>query len=258
MYEHQVVTKENFQALIAQTLSTTDDGALEDTTAQATRESQFAPISRAEADEMGSMLAEMAATATQNAINTDALAESTDRKITRVPLHKISGSKTFFRLKQDKAYFAQGVRLLETEDGMSRTLYLVKPNVDVPACAEKQLKTCNIYTGLTITKDVFLLYIPCPTVGRGNGNSWWESAVETMRLAMRNWIKVQANTTTAGYDYFPTRGAVKDPDWTVLPSFNELLIMAFRGHVIDSENHPVIQRLLGNEDVADVYDDGSL
>jgi hypothetical protein len=229
------------------------EGVVVDDTQPAVRESAFAPVAEEEVEKMGSLMAQMAAAARiDEAVNPEAIAESKAKKLTRLPLKKISADKQFYRLRNDKAYYAMNVRVLELKTLGSTTLYMIAPNLQLPAAIRKDVKLANIYTGMTATKEAFLLYVT------RNSSSWYESAIEMMRLALNQWIKVVTNGAANGYDYFPAPHAIADPDWSGLPSFNEMLALGFRGRVIESADHPAIRRSLGLEDAGNYGDDGAL
>jgi hypothetical protein len=248
------VNKEEFM----QYLTTSDadeatvDGTVEDDTQEPAKESAFAPVSEAEIENMQSLMTEMAEASDVNgAVNREVLAEAKAKKLTRIPFRKISG-KDFFHLKNDKEYFRQSVGVIESRQSGASTLFLVAPKVVLPTAIRKELKRANVYTGVTATREFFLLYI------FKNDTTWYTSAIEMMRLALNNWIKVEANMSAGGYDYYPAPMKIANPDWTALPSFDELLALAFRGRIIESANHPVILKMLGVTDGGSVADDGAL
>jgi len=230
----------------------TVEGVVADDTREAAKESAFAPVSETEKEQMRSLMAQMAENSdVDGAANHDAIAEAKAKKLTRIPFRKISG-KEFFRLKNDKDYFRQGISVIEARQMGGSTLHLVAPTVVLPTAIRKELKRANVYTGLTATREFFLLYIV------KNDTTWYASAIEMMRLALNGWIKVEANMSAGGYDYYPAPMKIADPDWTPLPPFDELLTLAFRGRIIDNANHPAILRMLGLGDEAGVADDGAL
>ena len=61
---------------------------------------------------------------------------------------------------------------------------------------------------------------------------------------MSNWIRVMANHKVGCYEWHYPLNRIPDPAWPEL-SMSEILKIAFRDHVIDSEDHPVIQALRG-------------
>jgi len=246
------VNKEQFRQHLIESSAddATIDGIVADDTPEATKESAFAPVADAEKAKMEAfMAASAAALDIDGAANRGAIAESVGKKLTRVPVRKISG-KEYFKLYNKKEYSQQGVRAIEVKQGMGEIVYLVNPNVELPASIKKEVKLVNIYTGMNVSKEVFLLYI------KRSASSWYDSAIEMMRLALHQWVKVAANS--AGYDYFPATVSIPEPEWADLPSFTELLALAFRNRMIDSADHLAVRKMLGSADEGSVGDDGAL
>jgi hypothetical protein len=63
-------------------------------------------------------------------------------------------------------------------------------------------------------------------------------------LAKKEWVKLVSDMTGGCYRAYRAKGSLPKP---VFPekSLEELLRIAFRGRVIDSENHPVVRQALG-------------
>jgi hypothetical protein len=78
----------------------------------------------------------------------------------------------------------------------------------------------------------------------GRIDNWNASAAEAAQIAVENWVRVSSNMSLGAYDVYVASGEIPDPEWPEI-SFEEILNTAFRGHIIDDLNHPVIKRLLG-------------
>jgi hypothetical protein len=78
----------------------------------------------------------------------------------------------------------------------------------------------------------------------GRQMEWHRSAAEAAELAMDKWIRVSANMSLGAYELFQATGDLAEPDWPEL-AFPEILKIAFRDHMIDREDHPVVRRLRG-------------
>src|SRR5262245_9527137 len=80
--------------------------------------------------------------------------------------------------------------------------------------------------------------------GTGRKNAWHETAREAAELAKRDWIKLVSDMAGGCYRIYRAKGKLADP---VFPekSLEELLRLAFRGRVIDHEDHPVVKQVLG-------------
>jgi len=80
--------------------------------------------------------------------------------------------------------------------------------------------------------------------GTGRRNAWHETAREAAELAKREWVKIVSDMPSGCYRIYKAKGKLADP---VFPEKNleELLRLAFRGRVIDSDDHPVVKQALG-------------
>jgi hypothetical protein len=61
---------------------------------------------------------------------------------------------------------------------------------------------------------------------------------------MKGWTRLRANMSLRAYDIFLAESAIPDPEWPNL-SFQELCRIAFRDHLINRQDHPVLKRLRG-------------
>jgi hypothetical protein len=61
---------------------------------------------------------------------------------------------------------------------------------------------------------------------------------------MSRWVRITANMALGAYEIAEATGDLPDPTWPDLP-FEEILKIAFRNHIVDRHDHPVVQRLRG-------------
>jgi hypothetical protein len=75
-------------------------------------------------------------------------------------------------------------------------------------------------------------------------NKWHETAREAAEMAKKEWVKVASDMPAGCYRIFKAKGKLPEP---VFPSktLSELLRLAFRGRVIDREDHPAVQQADG-------------
>ena len=80
--------------------------------------------------------------------------------------------------------------------------------------------------------------------GTGRRNAWHDTAREAMELAKREWVKMVSDMAGGCYRIFRAKGKLAEP---VFPekSLEELLRIAFRGRIVDNEDHPVVKQALG-------------
>ena len=80
---------------------------------------------------------------------------------------------------------------------------------------------------------------------QGNWNSWHSSAHDMKEVAKESWIKVVGNKQMGGYD--PVDPLVPITQETTFPgnlNWHEIVHLAFRRHLIEKEDHPIIRRIL--------------
>ena len=159
--------------------------------------------------------------------------------LTTVPVRK-PNRHDFVRVHPDPAYRLTPAALIELKD--DRETFLVPPAMAIELPGEFVVAT--LYTAITRPGGVLHLWpIRLPGVD-GKHNEWHRSAAEAAELAMDRWIRVKANMALRANEIEEAIGDLPDPTWPDLP-FSEILRIAFRNHIIDSFDHPVVQRLRG-------------
>ncbi len=157
--------------------------------------------------------------------------------LTKVPVGKPEKPQFFRTHIADDMTFA--AMLLEQKE--SRERYLVRPDV-APGIAEL-VRPVQLFTAIDRQNNLFLIPVPLPAED-GTRNSWHESLAQAVEHAKLKWLRIAANMHTKAYDVYEALGALEEPKW---PEHNieTLLVVAFRGKIIDSIDHPVVQSLLG-------------
>jgi hypothetical protein len=74
--------------------------------------------------------------------------------------------------------------------------------------------------------------------------AWHSTMLEAQEIAIRSWVRVQADMSAGSYAVFEATGNLPEPEWCEL-SFHEMLRIAFKARFIDSMNHPFISDLMG-------------
>jgi len=121
------------------------------------------------------------------------------------------------------------------------SMYAVGPDV-APLIADQTRLT---QLRLAVTSQAVPYLVPTPLAGPdGRQNPWHLSLARAMEMAETHWIRISANMQRGGYDVFEAIGQLPAPQWPA-ESFEELLEIAFRGRLITSEDHPLVQQLLG-------------
>jgi hypothetical protein len=156
--------------------------------------------------------------------------------LAHVSVRKPSANE-FVRVHPDPAMSIETTIFIDPE----RETYFVTPgtrNVLVAGVKAIQLVTAVNQRGLCFLWPLAL------GDGTGRRNNWHETAREAAVMAKREWIKLVSDMPSGQYRVYRARGALPNP---VFPekSLEELLRIAFRGRVIDSEDHPVVKQALG-------------
>lgn len=132
------------------------------------------------------------------------------------------------------------VALLELKE--EREVYVVAP--DVAEQVPSEVRRVEIRLTVTQQGTVFLWPVPLPPAERAD-NSWNVTARAAADLAETKWVRLTANMSAQCYDVHVAQSAAAEPVWPD-KTLQELLAIAFgNGRLIDSLEHPVIQRLLG-------------
>ena len=120
-------------------------------------------------------------------------------------------------------------------------MYFVRSDL-VPLIAEfcepVRLRKCVTRQGV-----VFLWPIKMPRDDR-RADAWRRSAAEAAHRGESRWIRVRANMDLGAYETAEATAELGEPKWPAEP-WSEILRIALRDCLIDSEGHPVIRQLLG-------------
>jgi len=97
----------------------------------------------------------------------------------------------------------------------------------------------------TITRQGVLLLWPLKLPMEGmRHNSWADTARQAAEMAKAKWVRLAPDMGLGGYRIYVAEGELPEPQWPDKP-LNEIMQIAFRDRVVDSENHPVVRRLRG-------------
>ncbi len=147
--------------------------------------------------------------------------------------------QTFVRVHPDPAFRIEtGLVTLKEEKEtylVHRPIWSALAGVVVPTI---------LFTGITRAGAPFLWNVKHPGADSSRPNEYNRTQYEAIQLAMRSWIRMSANQGSGCYDVFVAEGLIPEPDWPDVP-FRELLKIAFGTRIIQSPDHPVIQRLHG-------------
>jgi len=158
-----------------------------------------------------------------------------EKLLTTVPVRK--PTKTEFVRAHPEMHFE--TMLLELKE--DRESYLVLPHLltDVSGIA------VPMSLRVAVNRAAVLFLWPLRLPGEdGRSNVWHESAREAADLAVRRWVSMRANMSLGAYDIYQGAETLSEPQWPD-KSMEDIMHVAFRGHVISDPEHPVIKRLQG-------------
>lgn len=157
--------------------------------------------------------------------------------LTNVPVRK-PRKPQFFRTHPSADMAFDGMLLQQKEKEES---YLVVP--DVAQQISELVQPVDLFAAIDRNNNVFLIPVPMPGES-GVRNPWHESLFQAVEHSKQNWIRINANMHMGGYDVFEAQVSLSEPDWPD-HTIDKLVEVAFRGKIIQSLDHPVVQSLLG-------------
>lgn len=157
--------------------------------------------------------------------------------LTSVPVGKPRKPQFFRTHASDEMTFA--AMLLEQKE--SRESYVVVP--EVAQEITELVRPVLLHAAIDRQNNIFLIPVPLPGED-GTRNPWYESLAQAVEHAKLKWLRISANMSVGGYDVYEAAASLSEPEWPE-HSIDELVQVAFRGKIITSMDHPVVQSLLG-------------
>ena len=157
--------------------------------------------------------------------------------LTTIPVRKPSPQE-FVRVHPAPEY-RENFPIIELKD--EREEYIVTNSLVPELIGEFVTKT--LFTAINRQGTVFFWPVRLPNPD-GKDLDWWRSAREAAELAMNDWVRVKANMNLGAYDIFKAESTISEPEWPTL-GYWDLIKIAFRDHLVDRIDHPVIKRLRG-------------
>lgn len=157
--------------------------------------------------------------------------------LTTVPVRKPS-PQDFVRV-HPSAEYRDNFPILELKD--EREEFIVTARL-VPELAG-EFFTKTLFLAINRQGTVFFWPVRLPSP-EGKMLDWWRSAREAAELAMQYWVRIRANMNLGAYDIYRAESVISEPEWPEL-GYWDLIKIAFRDHLIDRIDHPVVKRLRG-------------
>ena len=157
--------------------------------------------------------------------------------LTTVPVGKPSKDR-FFRTHPSPSWVFPTWIL---ENKVAGETYLA--STEVASVLGSLARPVELYAAIDRQNNPFLIPIPLPGPN-GVRNPWHESLAQAVERAKVVWLRISANKDLGGYDIYEATAKLPDPVWPDI-TMDELLEIAFRGRIITSPDHPVVQEKLG-------------
>ena len=160
------------------------------------------------------------------------------RILSHVPVRK-PNKTNFIRVHPGKDY-RMNIGIVEMKE--ERETYLVTPAMmPEPGIYELVVPACLV---TYITRQGVLALWPLKLEKDGKLNPWHESALEAAQLAEEQWVSVRADMSLGAYQIFLATAELPEPEWPD-HTFSELVRLGFKGLIVDTPDHPLIQQLTG-------------
>jgi len=127
------------------------------------------------------------------------------------------------------------------EDKEGNTTYLLTPAV--AAAYPEVARPVELYRAIDRQGNQRLIPVPLPAEN-GQRNPWHDSLLQAVNHSKGAWVRVAANMSAGAYDVHVAQGNLAAPDWPDM-TIPELVKIAFRGRIVDSEDHAVVRALQG-------------
>jgi hypothetical protein len=161
----------------------------------------------------------------------------TSEILSHVPVRKPNRHEFFRTRPEPEFWFDTGV----FEDREERETFFVTPRMREALVGE--IKPVLLVPTITRQGVLILWPLKLPTEGQRH-SGWTETAREAAELAKTKWVRLVADMGLGGYRIYQAQGELSEPEWPDKP-LPEILQIAFRDRIVDSENHPVVRRLRG-------------
>jgi hypothetical protein len=164
-----------------------------------------------------------------------------------LPVHNMAAAKDFVRLHPDvKNYWSDELCFVDVPiKGQKRnTLHLIDEALALRFFEPGEIKRFRLALASKPNDVFFLCLVPTQNLD----NSWNDTNLEACENAKTFWTKVTSRKDEGveGYKikFAKDRDAFHDPDWPK-QSLGELIMRAFAGRIIETEDHPALLRKIG-------------
>lgn len=163
-----------------------------------------------------------------------------EKMLTTVPVRRPRRNE-FFRVHADPKFVTDAL-VLERQDGLDHEIYLVQQ--DMQDLVARELRRVRLHLAINKQKTPFLWPAKLPREDNDAGRRWAVTALQAAEQAKTLWVKMHGSRDLGGYEIYRAKGDLGEPQWPD-KSFRDLIEIAFRDHLIDRVDHPVIRELAG-------------
>lgn len=159
--------------------------------------------------------------------------------LSRLPVGKPS-KQEFWRANPD-----EGMSLITNlfEDKENREFYIIAPSMLGEMMALDVVTPVKLTP--TISRQGVLRLIPAKLPSDTGGSaSWQDTLLLAVERAKTKWVRIGADMALGAYRIWEAQGALSDPEWPDI-SLNQMLEIGFKDRIIDNEDHPIFNKLLG-------------
>jgi hypothetical protein len=164
-----------------------------------------------------------------------------------LPHNNISGARDYVRLHPNEAeYWSTELCFVNVpiHGQKGDTLHLIDEDLAMRYLEDAQIKRHRLALA-TKPHDVFFL---CVVPSQNLDNTWNQSNLIACEQAKTEWV-IAASRKAEGAESYKTKvardnDAFPEPKWPS-QTLEELILTAFKGRIIDHEEHPGLLRLLG-------------
>lgn len=168
----------------------------------------------------------------------------TKKIVTTVPIRKPKKME-FFRVREGEAWTFD-THIVAPDDSGDDEKYLVAPEFWEEFRQYNLLKPVRFFALVAHNTRVFYLSEVALPDSEGKWNTYNRSRMEHYERAKTEWVNITADRALGAYALRLPIAVLPDPEWPEKPAnIFEALELAFKDKVIDSEDHPVLNRLRG-------------
>jgi hypothetical protein len=167
---------------------------------------------------------------------------------TGLPVHSISQAKDFVRLHPNEDYWSPELCFVSVPVRGSKkdSLHLVREDLAVLYLPGGKVQRARLALACKPYNQYFLCRIPT----RNMDNKWNVDNVAACEQAKTVWVQATSRAEEGVDGYFVQlardAGAFPQPKWPT-QTLNEMIMRAFEGRAITSDDNPALLRLIGGE-----------